>query len=518
MARDGVFVVRRTVVLLVLCACVSPPSPSSAPGRSPWKSRARRARGRRGRAGHPPRPAAAAPVDLARRILGRPDLAAYHGWVRYLQCSAPSTPRALRQGLRGDAAGRADGLASGRNASSTIRSCSASCAASPSGPTSRRSTAPASPSSSTFRPTTIRQARRRCRLYMHGYSGNHLEHCAGHEGARRLTSRSRCSVARAVARYRALSEADVLGVLDYVAAHWSDRSRSRAPERRQHGRRRAPSGWARATRSALPRGGPVCGFGERQAARQPAHVPHLRDAQRRRLGGAGAARARPARQAARAGRQRHAGRDDGPGSRRLELRTRATSAAHAWYVQQVRPGVAQTCGGSTSPRSTARRARLLGGDRRVGPEPAPARFRAGGRQGTASRCSSTTSSGSRSGSRKPRSTRAGAARHRRGCRAAHAAGAAAGGRSVLARGNGSWSFRPRSRSPRFACTRPAARTSCTRASRCSSSTARAEAPSSPARCARPPWSRATAATPPGPSPTASWASTACRTTRTCTVT
>lgn len=57
-------------------------------------------------------------------------------------------------------------------------------------------------------------------VYMHGYSGNHLEHSAG------MTSRAGIFDIAVLGRsraggYRALSEADVLHVIDYVQAHWS---------------------------------------------------------------------------------------------------------------------------------------------------------------------------------------------------------------------------------------------------------------------------------------------------------
>lgn len=62
-------------------------------------------------------------------------------------------------------------------------------------------------------------------VYMHGYSGNHLEHTTGwtpHPGSFDVAvlGRSRGG------GYRALSEADVLQVIDYIEAHWSiDRDR-----------------------------------------------------------------------------------------------------------------------------------------------------------------------------------------------------------------------------------------------------------------------------------------------------
>ena len=57
-------------------------------------------------------------------------------------------------------------------------------------------------------------------VYMHGYSGNHLEHATGmasHPGGFDVSvlGRSRGG------GYRALSEADVLAVIDYIQAHWS---------------------------------------------------------------------------------------------------------------------------------------------------------------------------------------------------------------------------------------------------------------------------------------------------------
>lgn len=57
-------------------------------------------------------------------------------------------------------------------------------------------------------------------VYMHGYSGNHLEHSAG------LTSAPGVFQIAVLGRgrgggYRTLSEADVLHVIDYIQAHWS---------------------------------------------------------------------------------------------------------------------------------------------------------------------------------------------------------------------------------------------------------------------------------------------------------
>lgn len=57
-------------------------------------------------------------------------------------------------------------------------------------------------------------------VYMHGYSGNHLEHSVG------MASRAGSFDVAVLGRgrgggYRALSEADVLHVVDYIQAHWS---------------------------------------------------------------------------------------------------------------------------------------------------------------------------------------------------------------------------------------------------------------------------------------------------------
>ena len=57
-------------------------------------------------------------------------------------------------------------------------------------------------------------------VYMHGYSGNHLEHStemASHPGSFDLSVLGRGRGGG----YRALSEADVLDVIDYVQAHWA---------------------------------------------------------------------------------------------------------------------------------------------------------------------------------------------------------------------------------------------------------------------------------------------------------
>ncbi len=57
-------------------------------------------------------------------------------------------------------------------------------------------------------------------VYMHGYSGNHLEHAtemASHPGSFDLSVLGRGRGGG----YRALSEADVLDVIDYIQAHWA---------------------------------------------------------------------------------------------------------------------------------------------------------------------------------------------------------------------------------------------------------------------------------------------------------
>jgi len=154
----------------------------------------------------------------AEAALARPDLAAYRGWIKFLRFEAET---AAARGAAPDAAQakarRFDEwvtrIAADPQLLSTLRGVQEWAYESPvdgSGqpfkimiPTDYEPTHPV--------PLSV---------YMHGYSGNHLEHSTGmaaRPGAFELAVLGR---ARGCG-YRALSEADVLQVIDYIQAHWA---------------------------------------------------------------------------------------------------------------------------------------------------------------------------------------------------------------------------------------------------------------------------------------------------------
>ncbi|MEY4545050.1 MAG: hypothetical protein RL685_1245 [Pseudomonadota bacterium] len=204
---------RRTLLLLALCACATPvPAPSVAPSATSVGS-------------GPPSPAVVAPnatpdsaQELARQILERPELAAYHGWIAYLQFQAARAAERPEQ----DAA-------AGTQAPPQLAEWSRRILDQPQllselrGVTEWAYLSPVDGSGQPFKlniPTDYDPAKPTpLMLYMHGNGGNHLEHA---QDMKEQTGAFEVSVlgrARA-GRYRALSEADVLAVLDYVAAHW----------------------------------------------------------------------------------------------------------------------------------------------------------------------------------------------------------------------------------------------------------------------------------------------------------
>jgi dienelactone hydrolase len=153
------------------------------------------------------------------QILTRPDLAAYHGWVRYLMFRAEHAEERFGKGSE-----RA------RHEQAELASWTQRIVADPALLTHLRGViewayvSPVDGSGQPFKlniPMDYDPARPApLSLYMHGYSGNHLEHAAfmkerSGDFEMSVLGRSRGG------RYRALSEADVLGALDYVEAHWS---------------------------------------------------------------------------------------------------------------------------------------------------------------------------------------------------------------------------------------------------------------------------------------------------------
>jgi hypothetical protein len=149
--------------------------------------------------------------------LSRPDLADYRGWLKYLRLDAENA--AARADPPGTAAKARrleewlDRIAANPRVLASLR-----------GVQEWAYESPVDGSGQPFRlviPTDYDPARPvPLSVYMHGYSGNHIEHSTGfrdHPGSFELAvlGRSRGG------GYRALSEADVLQVMDYIEAHWS---------------------------------------------------------------------------------------------------------------------------------------------------------------------------------------------------------------------------------------------------------------------------------------------------------
>ena len=160
---------------------------------------------------------AAAPGPEA--ILERPDMAAYHGWIRYLMFRSAHAEERFGKGSE-----RA------RQDQTELSSWTQRILENPDllaglrGVVEWAYLSPVDGSGQPFKlniPVDYDPARPTpLSIYMHGYSGNHLEHSSfmkdrpgNFEVA--VLGRSRGG------RYRALSEADVLGVLDYIQAHWA---------------------------------------------------------------------------------------------------------------------------------------------------------------------------------------------------------------------------------------------------------------------------------------------------------
>lgn len=207
---------RRPFLWLALCACAAPPSaPPAAPAVSAAPSAAAAPDGSAPATASSP---AAGAHELAQQILSQPELAAYHGWISYLQFRARHA--AERQQ---DAAAIAQDqqrlaewsrrILDNPKVLSELR-----------GVTEWAYLSPVDGSGQPFKlniPTDYDPGKpARVELYMHGNGGNHLEHATGMKDSPGVFEISVLGRARA-GRYRALSEADVLAVLDYVSTHWS---------------------------------------------------------------------------------------------------------------------------------------------------------------------------------------------------------------------------------------------------------------------------------------------------------
>jgi hypothetical protein len=152
-------------------------------------------------------------------LLARADLSAYRGWLKYLRLDAETA--AKRDGVASDAA-----VAKAHRLDDWVRRVAADprLLGSLRGVQEWAYESPVDDSGQPFRidiPTDYDPAHPApLAVYMHGYSGNHIEHSTGmvpHPGYFEISvlGRSRGG------GYFALSEADVLHVVDYATAHWS---------------------------------------------------------------------------------------------------------------------------------------------------------------------------------------------------------------------------------------------------------------------------------------------------------
>ena len=151
--------------------------------------------------------------------LGRTDLADYRGWFKYLRLDAQT--EAARAGASSAAA-----LAKARRLDEWVRRISGDphLLGTLRGVQEWAYESPVDDSGQPFRieiPTDYDPAHPApVSVYMHGYSGNHIEHSTGmvpHPGYFEISALGRSRGGG----YRALSEADVLQVVDYVVAHWA---------------------------------------------------------------------------------------------------------------------------------------------------------------------------------------------------------------------------------------------------------------------------------------------------------
>ena len=155
----------------------------------------------------------------AEAALARADLAAYHGWIKFLRFEA-DTAASRNGGASKEAVEKIQ-----RFADWVARiTANPQLLATLSGVQEWAYESPADGSGQPFKmaiPTDYNPARPPAlSVYMHGYSGNHLEHSTGmaaHPGSFDLAVLGRGRAGG----YRALSEADVLHVIDYVQTHWA---------------------------------------------------------------------------------------------------------------------------------------------------------------------------------------------------------------------------------------------------------------------------------------------------------
>jgi hypothetical protein len=155
----------------------------------------------------------------AEAALARADFADYRGWIKFLRFEAETA--AARSGVTSEAA-----LANARRLDEWVARITADphVLATLRGVQEWAYESPADGSGQPFKiviPTDYDPARPApLSVYMHGLGGNHLDHSSGmtaHPGPFEIAvlGRSRAG------GYRALSEADVLHVIDYVQAHWA---------------------------------------------------------------------------------------------------------------------------------------------------------------------------------------------------------------------------------------------------------------------------------------------------------
>jgi hypothetical protein len=220
--------VQSTLGLLMLGSLVACAAPKGSGARAAAHAPNAGSTGEAGMSGAPA-PAAASGTALpsanaslpsgARAVLARQDLEAYHGWIRYLVF------RASRDGER-----FGEGSDAARRARTELDTWTrrilgdSSTLAQMRGVFEWAYLSPVDDSGQPFRlsvPTDYDPARPApLVIHMHGLAGNHIEHSSfmkDHPGDFEVAvlGRSRGGY------YRALSEADVLGVIDYVEAHYS---------------------------------------------------------------------------------------------------------------------------------------------------------------------------------------------------------------------------------------------------------------------------------------------------------
>ena len=166
-----------------------------------------------------PDPLLAEARTAAEKALARPDLLAYRGWIKFLRYEA-ETAVARTAKVAPAAAEKVQRLADWVARISADPKILATLT----GPQEWAYESPVDDSGQPFKiviPSDYDPAHPAAlSVYMHGYSGNHLEHSVG------WTSKPGVFLVSVLGRsrgggYRALSEADVLQVIDYVQAHWS---------------------------------------------------------------------------------------------------------------------------------------------------------------------------------------------------------------------------------------------------------------------------------------------------------